>query len=270
MTSTESRSRPRWLYLMAAIVGIWMMAPPLVVIPMSFASERTLTFPPTGYSLRWYQEFFENPVWIDALRSSLLIAVLVMVISVVIGTLGAFAVVRGRFRGRGVLETVGIAPLVVPVVVLGIGVYAMFLRWGLIGTVPGFVAAHCVLAVPYVMITVGSALRVVDQQLERAARVLGARPHRVFLRVTLPLIAPGMLAGGLFAFVTSFDEVVVSLFIVSPGLRTLPVEMYSSVTRDINPTIAAASTLILLVSTVLILISTKFLFSSSANGRSKR
>ncbi|GAA4519704.1 MULTISPECIES: ABC transporter permease [Nonomuraea] len=270
MTSTETRSRPRWLYLMAAIVAIWMTAPPLVVIPMSFASERTLTFPPSGYSLRWYQEFFQNPVWIDALRSSLLIAVLVMVISVVIGTLGAFAVVRGRFRGRGLLEMVGIAPLVVPIVVLGIGVYAMFLRWGLIGTVPGFVAAHCVLAVPYVMITVGSALRVVDGQLERAAQVLGARPHRVFLRVTLPLIAPGMLAGGLFAFVTSFDEVVVSLFIVSPGLRTLPVEMYSSVTRDINPTIAAASTLILLVSTVLILVSTKFLFSSSSDGRSKR
>ncbi len=146
MTTTESRSRPRWLYLLAAIVAIWMAAPPLVVIPMSFSSERTLTFPPSGYSLRWYQEFFENPVWLDALKSSLLIAVLVMVISVVIGTLAAFAVVRGRFRGRGLLEMVGIAPLVVPVVVLGIGVYAMFLRWGLIGTVPGFVAAHCVLS----------------------------------------------------------------------------------------------------------------------------
>ncbi|WP_055478474.1 ABC transporter permease [Sphaerimonospora mesophila] len=270
MTTTESRSRPRWLYLLAAIVAIWMAAPPLVVIPMSFSSERTLTFPPSGYSLRWYQEFFENPVWLDALKSSLLIAVLVMVISVVIGTLAAFAVVRGRFRGRGLLEMVGIAPLVVPVVVLGIGVYAMFLRWGLIGTVPGFVAAHCVLSTPYVIITVSGALRVMDQQLERAAQVLGARPHRVFLRVTLPLIAPGMLAGGLFAFVTSFDEVVVSLFIVSPGLRTLPVEMYSSVTRDINPTIAAASTLILAVSTVLILASTRFLFSDRADGRSKR
>lgn len=268
--TTESRSRPRWLYLFAAIVAIWMAGPPLVVIPMSFTSERTLTFPPPGFSSRWYEEFFEDPVWLDALKSSLLIAVLVMVISVVVGTLAAFAVVRGRFRGRGLLEIVGIAPLVVPVVVLGIGVYAMFLRWGLIGTVPGFVAAHCVLATPYVIITVAGALRVMDQQLERAAQILGARPHRVFLRVTLPLIAPGMLAGGLFAFVTSFDEVVVSLFIVSPGLRTLPVEMYSSVTRDINPTIAAASTLILAVSTVLILASTRFLFSSRADGRSKR
>ncbi|MDQ1620926.1 MAG: putative spermidine/putrescine transport system permease protein, partial [Actinomycetota bacterium] len=126
------------------------------------------------------------------------------------------------------------------------------------------------LAVPYVIITVSSSLRIMDRQLERAATVLGASPYRVFRRITLPIIAPGVLAGGLFAFVTSFDEVVVSLFIANPQLRTLPVEMYSSVTRDIDPTIAAASTLILIVSTVLILVSTKFLFSSKAEGRSKR
>lgn len=270
MATAETTRRPRWLYLIAAIVAIWMAAPPLVVIPMSLSDQRSLTFPPSGYSFRWYEEFFQNPIWVNSIKASLLIAVLVMIISVVIGTMAAFAVVRGRFFGRSILELVGIAPLVVPVVVLGIGIYAMFLRWGLIGTIPGFVAAHCVLAVPYVIITVSSALRVMDSQLERAARVLGARPHRVFLRVTLPLIAPGMLAGGLFAFVTSFDEVVVSLFVVNPSLRTLPVEMYSSVTRDINPTIAAASTLILIVSTVLILVSTKFLFSSRADGRSSR
>jgi putative spermidine/putrescine transport system permease protein len=267
--TTDSR-RPRWLYLIAVIVAVWMAAPPLVVIPMSLSAQRTLTFPPSGYSLRWYQQFFENPVWIGSLQASLSIAIQVMIVSVVIGTLAAFAVVRGRFRGRGLLEVVGIAPLVVPVVVLGIGTYAVFLRWGLVGTVPGFIAAHCVLAVPYVVITVASSLRVMDRQLERAATVLGANPYRVFRRVTLPLIAPGMLAGGLFAFVTSFDEVVVSLFISDPGLRTLPVQMYSSVTRDIDPTIAAASTMILAVSTVLILASTRFIFSTRTEGRSKR
>ena len=197
---TTDVRKPRWLLLIASVVGIWMVAPPLVVIPMSLSSQRTLTFPPSGSSMRWYQEFFENPVWIGSLKASLSIAIQVMIVSVVIGTLAAFAIVRGRFRGRSILEVIGIAPLVVPVVVLGIGTYAMFLRWGLIGTVPGFVAAHCVLAVPYVVITVSSALRVMDRQLERAATVLGASPYRVFLRVTLPLIAPGMLAGGLVAF----------------------------------------------------------------------
>ncbi|MDQ1627350.1 MAG: putative spermidine/putrescine transport system permease protein [Actinomycetota bacterium] len=266
---TETR-RPRWLYLIGALVAVWMAAPPLVVIPMSLSDQRSFAFPPTGYSLRWYREFFENPLWLDALRSSISIAIQVMLLSVVLGTLASFAIVRGRFRGRNILEMIGIAPLIVPVVVLGIGTYAIFLKWGLVGTPTGFVAAHTVLAVPYVIITVSSSLRIMDRQLERAATVLGASPVRVFRRITLPLIAPGVLAGGLFAFVTSFDEVVVSLFIANPQLRTLPVEMYSSVTRDINPTIAAASTLILIVSTVLILVSTKFLFSSKAEGRSKR
>ncbi|MDQ1665075.1 MAG: putative spermidine/putrescine transport system permease protein [Actinomycetota bacterium] len=262
--------RPRWLYLIGAIVAVWMAAPPLVVIPMSLSDQRSFSFPPNGYSLRWYREFFENPMWLDALRSSISIAIQVMLLSVVLGTLASFAIVRGRFRGRNILEMIGIAPLIVPVVVLGIGTYAIFLKWGLVGTVTGFVAAHTVLAVPYVIITVSSSLRIMDRQLERAATVLGASPYRVFRRITLPIIAPGVLAGGLFAFVTSFDEVVVSLFIANPQLRTLPVEMYSSVTRDIDPTIAAASTLILIVSTVLILVSTKFLFSSKAEGRSKR
>ncbi|MFB7455943.1 ABC transporter permease [Streptomyces sp. NPDC056188] len=264
----EIRRRP-WLYLGALVIAVWMAAPPLVALPMSLSGERSLTFPPHGYSLRWYGEFFGNPVWLNALLSSLSIAVQVMVLSVVVGTLASFAVVRGRFRGRGLLELVGIAPLVVPVVVLGIGVYSVFLKWGLVGTAPGFVFAHCVLAVPYVVITVSSSLRTMDDQLERAAQVLGAPPHRVFRRVTLPLIAPGMFAGGLFAFVASFDEVVLSLFIASPRLRTLPVQMYSSVTRDIDPTMAAASTVILVVSTGLILLGTRFLFSSTAEGRSQ-
>jgi putative spermidine/putrescine transport system permease protein len=264
---SEQQSKPRWLYVPGLIVAVWMVAPPLVVIPMSLNGERSLSFPPDSWSLRWYQEFFENPAWISSLQASISIALQVMVVSLIIGTLAAFAIVRGTFRGRPLLETISLAPLVVPIVVLGIGTYAVFLDWQLVGTPLGFVAAHTVLAVPYVIITVSASLRVMDRQLERAAAALGAPPYRIFLRVTLPLIAPGVVAGGLFAFVTSFDEVVVSLFIADPELRTLPVEMYSSVTRDINPTIAAASTLILIVSTSLILLSTRSLFGSQPEGK---
>jgi putative spermidine/putrescine transport system permease protein len=264
---SKEPGKPRWLYVPGIIVAVWMAAPPLIVIPMSLNGERSLSFPSDSWSLRWYGEFFHDSVWLSSLQASLTIAVQVMLISLVIGTLAAFAIVRGTFRGRSLLETASMAPLVVPIVVLGIGTYAVFLDWGLVGTPLGFVAAHTGLAVPYVIITVSASLRVMDRQLERAAAALGARPYRVFLRVTLPLIAPGVVAGGLFAFVTSFDEVVVSLFIANPRLRTLPVQMYSSVTRDIDPTIAAASTLILIVSTLLILLSTRSLLGSRPNGK---
>lgn len=260
MTET---ARPRWLYVPAVLVAVWMAVPPLVVIPMSLTRDRLFAFPPDSFSLRWYREFFTDPTWLNSLQASFGVAVQVTVMSVLIGTLAAFGLVRGRFRGRRLVEALGLAPLVVPLVVFGLGVYALFLKWGLVGTPLAFVAAHTVLAVPYVIITVSSSLRTLDVDIERAAAVLGAGPLRVLWRITLPAILPSMLAGGLFAFVTSFDEIVVALFISSPALRTLPVEMYSSVTRDIDPTIAAASTLILLVSTLLILVSTRFLLRGS-------
>jgi putative spermidine/putrescine transport system permease protein len=259
----DEASKPRWLFVPAVLVAVWMAVPPLVVIPMSLTDRRSFSFPPDSLSLRWYREFFTDPAWLSSLQASLGIAVQVTVVSVVLGTLAAFGLVRGRFRGQQLIQVLGLAPLVVPLVVFGLGSYALFLKWGLVGTPLGFVAAHTVLAVPYVIITVSSNLRTLDVDIERAAAVLGAGPLRVFRRITLPAIAPSMLAGGLFAFVTSFDEVVVALFISNPDLRTLPVEMYSSVTRDIDPTIAAASTLILVVSTALILLSTRFLFRSS-------
>lgn len=254
--------RPRWLWAVGGAVAIWMTLPPLVVIPMSFSDRRSLAFPPTGYSLQWYREFFANPIWLDSLRASVSIALFVVLTSVLLGSLAAFGLVRGDFRGRSILETVGITPLIVPLVVFGLGTYAAFLRWDLVGTKLGFVAAHTVLSVPFVIITVSTSLRVMDRELERAAMVLGAKPRRVLWRVTLPVIAPGMTAGALFAFVTSFDEVVVALFISNPHLRTLPVVMYSSVTRDIDPTIAAASTIILVFTTTVILVGTRFALSS--------
>lgn len=260
-------SKPRWLWLPAVLTAAWLVLPALVVVPMSLTETRSFRFPPTSFSLRWYEEFFTNPVWIGSLQASISIAVQTTILSVLIGTAAAFGIVRGRFPGKRLIEVFGLAPLIVPIVVFGLGSYALFLRWGLVGTPLGFVAAHTVLAVPYVIVTVSAALRVLNTDMERAAAVLGANPLQTFLRITLPAIRGGVVAGALFSFVTSFDEVVVSLFISNPRLRTLPVEMYSSVTRDINPTIAAASTLILILSVVLILLSTTLTVRSTKTRR---
>lgn len=264
---SDTQRKPRWLYLVAGLVAVWMAAPPLIVVPMSLTDSRSLRFPPNGLSLRWYREFVTDPKWFSALQASLSLAVQVMILSVVIGTAAAYGLTRGRFRGKSLVEAFALAPLIVPIVVFGISTYSLFLKWDLVGAPIGFIVAHTVLAVPFVVITVSSSLRVLNRDLERAAAVLGANPWRVFRRVTLPAIAPGALAGGLFAFVTSFDEIVVSLFISSPQLRTLPVEMYASVTREIDPTIAAASTVIITLSTAVILFATKFMYVAQNRGR---
>lgn len=242
------------LTLIAILIGMVLIAPTVAVIPMGFTAKRSLSFPPEGWSLRWYEEFFTNPAWFGALGNSLGIAAVVTLLAVILGTLAALALVRSAMRAKGLVNLVVLAPLVVPVVVVGVGVYAVFLQWRLVGTPLGFVLAHTVLAVPYVVITVSASLRTMDWGLERAAASLGATPWRSFRRVTLPHISGGVAAGALFAFITSFDETVVSLFLSSSDLRTLPVQMYTSVTRDTDPTIATASSIILVLTTGLLLL----------------
>lgn len=250
----DSKATRGVLATFAALVGVILVAPTIAVIPMGFTDKRSLTFPPSGWSLRWYEEFFTSPEWIGALGNSLGIALVVTVIAVVVGTLAALALVRSRLRAKGAINLLFLSPLVVPLVVVGVGVYAVFLQWRLVGTPWGFILAHTVLAAPYVVITVTSALQTMDWGLVRAASSLGATPWRAFRRVTLPHIAGGVSAGALFAFITSFDETVVSIFLSSSELRTLPVQMYSSVTRDTDPTIATASSIILVFTTGLLLL----------------
>ncbi len=251
---TESRTTRVVLAVVTGLVALVLVAPTVVVIPMGFTADRSLSFPPKEWSLTWYREFFTDPDWFGSLGNSLGIAVVVTIVAVVVGTLAALAFARSRFLGQGALTVLSLAPLVIPVVVIGVGVYAMFLQWRLVGTPLGFVAAHTVLAVPYVVITVTASLRTTDWNLVRAASSLGATPWRAFLRVTLPQIAGGVAAGALFAFITSFDETVVSIFLSSSTLRTLPVQMYTSVTRDTDPTIATASSIILVITTGLLLL----------------
>lgn len=237
------------LWIACAVIGLWLIAPTLVVIPLSFNEQRSLAFPPQGFSLRWYENFFSDSQWFGGLLNSLQIAVLVAVLATVLGTLAAYGLSKvPGFReafGRNIL----VSPMIIPSVVFGVGLYAVFLNLGLVGTLPGFLIAHTVLSVPYVVVTVGSTLASFDTQLEQAAWVCGASRARAFVTVTVPALLPGILSGAFFAFITSFDEVIVSMFISSPYLQTLPVRMFAGMQREVDPTIAAAATLIMITTT---------------------
>lgn len=242
------------LKVFCVLVAFLLVAPVLVVIPMAFTSARTFQFPPPGFSTQWFRQLFSDPDWTESFVLSFQVALVVVVLATTLGTLGAFALVRGRGRWRGPVSAFLMAPMIVPGVVIAIGVYYVFLKWHLAGSFGGYVIAHTALAIPMVVIPVRASLQGFDRQLERAAASLGAGPVVTFFRVTLPLLAPGILTGALFAFLVSWDEAIVSLFLASPFARTLPVQLYQSVTSSLTPTIAAASTLIIAVSTTLLII----------------
>ena len=240
------------LSLTCLLIAIWLVAPTLIIIPMSFAGKKSLVFPPQGFSLQWYENFFTNPQWFGSLIVSTKVAVMVSVVSTVIGTMAAIGIERMRGRAAGIIRAVLITPMIVPGVVLAVGIYAVYLDTRLVGTWTGYVLAHTLLAIPFVVIAVGANLAVFDERLETAAASLGASRLTTFYTITLPLILPGILSGALFAFVTSFDEVIVSLFITSPQLKTLPVQIFSSMTRDADPTVAAVGSLIFLATSLII------------------
>lgn len=235
------------------LVGLFILVPTLVVVPLSFSSVRSLRFPPPGWSTRWYEEFFTSPAWRDSALTSLRISGVVTVLATVLGTMAAVALVNSRHRWTSAARALLVAPMIVPGVVIAVGMYYVFLRWQLTETFAGFVLAHTVLAIPIVVITVGASLQSFDTQLVRASQSLGAGPLTTFRTVTLPLILPGVLGGALFAFLTSFDESIVALFLSGPEMRTLPIEIFQSVTSSLDPTIAAASTILLALTTVAIL-----------------
>lgn len=240
--------------VMVVLVGVYLVIPTLIVVPLSFTDRASFAFPPQGWSLKYYRSFLTEPVWRDALLTSLKLGVAVMVLATVLGSAAAVALVRGRFPGKSVINGLLLAPMIVPVIVIAVATFGVFLRWQLVGSFTGFLLAHTVLALPFVIVTVSSALRTFDDRLELAAASLGAPPLTRLRKVTLPLVLPGVLSGAVFAFVTSFDEVVVALYLQSPDMRTLPVRMYTSVTSETDPTIAAASSLVLVVTTLLILV----------------
>ncbi|VXB62404.1 ABC transporter permease [Aeromicrobium sp. 9AM] len=247
----STRARRRALQLTLAIPAAFLLvAPTLVVVPMSFTESPILSFPPKGFSTQWYEAVASSDAWQMATWHSLVIAVLSSMVATVLGTLTAFGLARGIFPGKSVAQAILLSPAIVPIVLIGIGTFFAYSRVGLVGTMAGLVIAHAALALPLVLITVTATIETIDPSIELAAANLGASPVRTFLQVTLPVIRPGVIAGALLAFVTSWDELVVSLFLTQPLLHTLPVEMWSSVREQLDPGVAAVSTLLVALSTV--------------------
>jgi putative spermidine/putrescine transport system permease protein len=241
------------LRALVALVLMFLVLPILVIIPLSFNADSFLMYPMTGWSLRWYEEVFSNPAWQRAITNSLIISPLATLLAMVLGTLAAIGLVRANFRGKALLVAVLISPMVVPVVIVAVAMYIAFAPLGLTGSYTGLVIAHAVLGVPFVVTTVTATLQGFDFNLVRAASSLGANPIVTFFKVTLPQVAPGVISGGLFAFAISFDEVVVTLFLASPGQATLPRQMFSGIRENISPAIAAVATILIIMSTLMLL-----------------
>jgi len=242
------------LVALCAAIYFFLMLPLLVVFPISLSSAPYMQFPPPGLSWQWYERYLDDPQWIDATVRSLQIGAATAVLALALGVPLAFALVRGRFFARETLDRLAMAPLIVPTIILSVSVYGLFARLKLIGEWYGLVVAHTVLALPFIVLVMGAGLRDFDRSLEQAAEGLGASRLRTLLRVTLPLLRPSLVSAGLLAFITSFDEVVVALFL-SGARMTLPKKMFDNILMEIDPTIASVSVMqILLVSLVLVLI----------------
>ncbi len=251
----DSWRQPRRL-LMAALGGLtvfYLLAPTLVIIPMSFTEATILSFPPEGFSLQWYEKMLTDRQWTTGALNSIQVAAITAVVSTVLGTLAALGLARGRFPGRAVVNALVLSPLIVPLVIIAIGMFSLFVRWKISGSMLGLVVAHTALALPFVVVNVGASLRTIDRNLELAAANLGADPARTFRRITLPLVAPGVVAGAIFAFITSWDEIVVAIFLTTARYRTLPMEMWEQVRFVVDPTVAAVATTVFAVTSILLM-----------------
>ena len=241
---TDQTAASRWLgnSFLVAVLG-FLLLPLLVIIPASFIDARYLEFPPAKLSLRWYDTFFSSDPWLVAVSNSLQIATITTAVSVAIGTMAALGLARGRFVGRQAIVAMFLAPIIIPQILIGIGLYGLYLRLGVVGTLPGVVAAHAVLAMPYTILLVSDSLRQLDPDIERASRIFGATAFQPFFLMTLPQIKPALFASAVFSFFVSFDELVVTLFIKG-SMETLPTRIWNDLKFEINPTIAAVASLL--------------------------
>jgi len=251
-----------WHYTFRIICGavfFFLIFPIVVIIPLSFNSvpfftftEEMLSFDPAGYSLRWYRDFFTNLNWQGAVNNSLIIALFSTLLATVLGALAALGLSRRHVPLRTTLMAILISPMIVPLIISACGMFFFYSRVNLQGTFIGVILAHAALGTPFVVITVTATLVGFDHSLTRAAISLGASPARAFFKIIVPLILPGVISGALFAFITSFDEVVVILFVGSYEQRTIPWQMFSGIREQISPTILAVATLLVVVSILLL------------------
>ena len=239
------------LGVLTALVLLFLVAPILIIVPLSFSSGSFFHYPLPGFSMRWYHDFFTSSFWLPSVWNSLIVGSAATILATVLGTLAALGIWRSRFPGQALVLALLISPMVVPSIIVAVGVYFAFAPLGLTDGYSGLILAHTTLAVPFVVVTVLATLSGFDRTLLRAAASLGAPPVTTFRRVTLPLILPGVLSGAVFAFAASFDEVVVALLLAGPGQRTLPRQMFAGINDNISLTITAAATMLIAVSLVL-------------------
>src|SRR5215831_18305737 len=235
---------------LGAVVGfalVYLLFPVLVVVVISFSSVGYLRFPPPAFSLRWYTKLLDTPAWIESFWVTLQVGGLTMVLATILGVPAAFGLIRLSVRGKAVVNALLLMALITPAIIKGLATYLFFVPYGLVNSIAGLACAHAVSALPYVVINVGASLKGFDHTIERAAIIHGARPMAAILRVTLPIIAPGILVGAVFAFLSSAQELLVAIFLLGTVRKPLAVKMWEGVRESVDPTIAAASTGVILM-----------------------
>jgi putative spermidine/putrescine transport system permease protein len=241
-----------FLLAFTVLACLYLVFPTFVILPLSFSSSLYLSFPPPGWSTQWYVALWNSPTYSVAFLHSIFIGLPAAAIAVVFGTMLALALVRGKVWGTRGLTALAIAPFLLPQIILAIGLYSILAKFGLTATYVGVIAGHAVVATPLVFITVSAALRSYDSTFEMAAMTLGANGWKSFWFVTFPMIRLGVLAGGIFAFSFSFDEIIIALFLTNTQTTTLPKQLYSELRYNMTPTIAAASSVIIAISLLLL------------------
>lgn len=251
-----------WYYSYRVICGLiffFLVMPIVVLVPLSFNAEpyftfttEMLTLDPDGYSLRWYKDFLTSDEWLTGIKNSFLIAIASTFLATSLGTIAALGLSRSYIPGRNALMALLISPMVVPLIISAAGMYFFYSSIGLVATFPGIILAHTALGTPFVVITVTATLVGFDQTLVRAAATCGANPTTTFFKVIMPLIAPGVISGALFAFITSLDEIVIVYFIAGPNQSTVPLKMFSGIREEISPTILAVASILVGISVLLL------------------
>ena len=251
-----------WLYVISSIILFLLIVPSLIVIPMSFSDSQYLEFPPKNFSLRWYENYFfswkvENGFndWMAATRTSLLVAILTIFVATPIGTLAAYGLANSSARVRSILFPIMISPMMVPIILVAIGLFYFYVQFNMVNSIPGLVLGHSLVAMPLVLIIVLSALKNYDMNQEKVARSLGASRSRAFIEITLPQIKFSLVSAGLISFLTSFDEIIISLFVAGGDNSTITRSMFLALRDQIDPTIAAISTILIIISSGLLIAS---------------
>ena len=243
-TSYSNRWAKVGYYTFCGLIFFFLTFPVIIIIPMSFSSAKYLTFPPPGLSLQWYQNFFGRSDWTGATWLSFKIAIVVMLLATTLGTLAALALVRGQFRGKNILYAFVISPLIIPIIIIALSAYFHLASLKLIGSQIGVICMHTIGSIPYVVIIVSNTLKNFDVTLEKAAAVMGANRIQTFFKVTMPMIKTGVFSAAFFAFLHSFDELIITLFVGGTKVMTLPRRMWQGLLMELDPTLAAVASLL--------------------------